>query len=468
MRDKYVGLKARVIETDVQVVGSFITEWAVNDAIARVCAREDDKHSVVVEAPVEFPPIATLTSTCDIEAFDETVFCKVVTDSIISESTKSAINKTVHILNGKVKDYMAEVQTLKDETYTLRADLQSCMDDLKGAMNETDSLKEENRNVTSALRECQQLLFAAESSYKKALLTNEEIRLQQSDLQRRYDDITSELEALQRFVTESNCVLDAMRIRETHLLEELQVAKTAASEKGSPATHDNVLCEYVASLAISKSVHNVVESQLLGRLRAAEERISELNNVNAALKESSSSVNPSQHAQSPHPIASTSPEREGELLKAISEKESELGAVNTRLLETQTEAKSAKDAFTTRESELLSEIASVRVVLEEKEMKLREIALDDIEKQELSQQAEKKVIHLQAVARGYIARATTKRMRITQAAKVSGVLVALKHTVQGSFIVEWMLCSCCNEILQARLVGTADRTAHCTTLFWTR
>ncbi|CAE7502106.1 unnamed protein product, partial [Symbiodinium microadriaticum] len=90
IRDKYAGLKVRVIENDVQVVASFFAEWCVNDSVARVCAYQDAQA-----APVENHSMANSMSFIvdnDAEKFDDVAFCKFVTENITSESIQKAIN----------------------------------------------------------------------------------------------------------------------------------------------------------------------------------------------------------------------------------------------------------------------------------------------------------------------------------------------------------------------------------------
>jgi predicted RNase H-like nuclease (RuvC/YqgF family) len=79
-------------------------------------------------------------------------------------------------------------------------------------------------------------------------------------------------------------------------------------------------------------------------------------------------------------------------------------------------------ALEQRQQELLKEIAQLKKKQNTVESRLGSI----------SPRSQAKVGKLTAIARGFMARAGIRRIKIHHAAKASGVLVAMKKTVQGN------------------------------------
>mmetsp|Transcript_816 Transcript_816/g.1370 ORF Transcript_816/g.1370 Transcript_816/m.1370 type:complete len:992 (-) Transcript_816:209-3184(-) len=86
-----------------------------------------------------------------------------------------------------------------------------------------------------------------------------------------------------------------------------------------------------------------------------------------------------------------------------------------------------------KETEMKSRLSTLEESLQGAEEELRLSRMNSIEARSstLSPRSLSRVNKLQAAARGFIARASTTRMKIHHAAKTSGVLVAMRKTIQG-------------------------------------
>lgn len=475
-------LKANVIQKDVQVVANLFADWTVNETVARVCKYEQDNAKSHNGAP-------------EVEEFDDSAFCEFVTANIISQSTKNVINKTVATLTSRVKEHAEEILALKsrneelsDAEASVRDELRLCMEELSTVLNEMDtlksineqtaslhvelasakseiqSLKNGNNRCSAALVECQQNLASAESAVSTA--------------KSQITELSNELTLLRNTEKELLFSMEQLRARESSLMDELENLKThKVVDKNS--FDEAALCESVMAQVIEESTRramNAHTNSLSKQLSDSQSNVLRLESENAGLREQVAQGTNTGGASKTELFDSTSGLREKELREQLAdlkqqlnecetdlvaaneklhlqltssgvsaEREKELLKQVTQLKEQLSECEidlvAAKESLTdlsskvdTAESQLAdkeAELVSVKSLLETKDRELLTIANNGLALLELNQQQEKSVILLQALARGYNARASTKRLKIHQAAKVSGVLVALKHTVQG-------------------------------------
>jgi chromosome segregation ATPase len=366
-------------------------------------------------------------------SFDEAAMCESVVSDVMKESTRRALNAHTNILNKKLLESQNIVLQLESENVAL-----------KNRVAEGPSFDEsKSANVISADRET-------------------DLLKQVADLKEQLNECESDLVAAKDQLAQQSTPSGVISAdRETDLLKQVADLKEQLNECESDlvAAKDQLTQQSTPSGVISADR----ETDLLKQVADLKEQLNECESDLVATKD--------QLAQQSTPSGVISADRETDLLKQVAdlkeqlnECESDLVAAKESIATSTTKQEAAASQLAEREAEL----ADLKTVLQEKEQELHAIASDGMAQLELSQQQEKSVIQLQALARGYNARASTKRLKIHQAAKVSGVLVALKHTVQGTQAFEVHFSTVSYLCVQASQDGIADPMVHCTTLCWTR
>jgi chromosome segregation ATPase len=368
------------------------------------------------------------------------------------------LSNDLAVARSSEKEFAATVKQLRDREASLARDLEDIQSQKEAEKNSFDEAAMCESVVSDVMKEStRRALNAHTNILNKKLLESQNIVLQ----------LESENVALKNRVAEGPSFDESKSAnvisadRETDLLKQVADLKEQLNECESDlvAAKDQLAQQSTPSGVISADR----ETDLLKQVADLKEQLNECESDLVAAKD--------QLTQQSTPSGVISADRETDLLKQVAdlkeqlnECESDLVAAKESIATSTTKQEAAASQLAEREAEL----ADLKTVLQEKEQELHAIASDGMAQLELSQQQEKSVIQLQALARGYNARASTKRLKIHQAAKVSGVLVALKHTVQGTQAFEVHFSTVSYLCVQASQDGIADPMVHCTTLCWTR